>query len=339
MLAAVVTKPNQKIIMEERAIPKPGRGEVLIRVHACGVCHGDLDVQQGAFPYTDLARYPIVPGHEITGIVEQVGPDVDWPSIGSRVGLPWLYSSCGHCDACDAGDETMCEKMEITGVTKDGGFQEYMLAPARHVTIIPEGLDLTEAAPLMCAGLTTFSGLRNAGFQPGYRVAVMGFGGLGHLGVLYAKAMGARVAVISSSPDKAKKAAELGVELFINSQQESVGDALLGWDGGADIILATSPSTDSINAALPGLAKHGTLVLLGVAETSLQVAPIHLILGKRKLIGSITGNKKDITDMLKFSAVHGIRPNITQFPLSAANEALELIKSGTLSGRAVLVMS
>jgi len=338
MRAAVVEKAKAPLVIEEREMPKPGAGEVLIRVQACGICHGDLDVQQGAFPYTDIAAYPIVPGHEVAGVVEAVGEGVDWPEKGMAVGMPWLYSSCGHCAACLAGDEVLCAGIDITGVTKDGGFQEFMLAPARHISALPEGLDVADAAPLMCAGLTVFTGLRHAGFEPGQKVAVTGLGGLGHMGVLYARAMGGRVAVISSSPDKEKEAREMGAELFINAKKDNITEALQGWDGGADVVLATAPSADIMKACFPGLGRHGTLVLIGVTADELSLAPTDFILGERRVIGSLIGSRTDIQDALAFAVAHGIKPQITKFSLEQAGDAIGQMQDGSLRGRAVIVM-
>ena len=196
MRAAVIDAPNTEVRIEERDRSSPGRGEVLIRVHACGVYHGDLMLQLGQFPF---ARYPVVPGHEIAGVIEEVGEDVGKLQRRDRVGMSALFSSCGCCQQCFDGDEILCSQMQFTGITQDGGYQEFMLAPAAYVAPLPDRLDFTVAAPLMCAGLTVFSGLRHAGFEPGDKVAVIGLGGLGHLGVLLARAMGGRVAVLSTS--------------------------------------------------------------------------------------------------------------------------------------------
>ena len=213
MKAAVINAPNTQVRIEERNRRPPNRGEVLIRVHACGVCHGDLMLQLGQFPF---ARYPIVPGHEIAGVIEEVGEGVSNLQPGDRVGLSALFSSCGCCERCLDSDEFLCSQMQFTGITQDGGYQQFMLAPAAYVAPLPDRLDFVEAAPLMCAGLTVFSGLRHAGFEPGNKVAVIGLGGLGHMGVLLARAMGGRVTVLSTSADKEDEARELGAERFIN---------------------------------------------------------------------------------------------------------------------------
>ena len=335
MRAAVVQKPQSSIVFEDRPVPQPKSWEVLIAVHACGVCHSDLNVLLGLFPF---AKYPVVPGHEVAGVVEKVGPGVAWPKVGDHVGMTWLFSSCGHCKMCVQGDEVLCPFMEVTGVTKDGGYQEFMIAPAAYVAPIPDGLDFAEAGPLMCAGLTTFNGLRNAGFRVGQKVAVIGLGGLGHLGVLYARAMGARVAVISNTPDKEAEARDLGAEHFINTQSQKAGDALKEWDGGADIILATAPSTEAATDAFPGLASDGTLVLLGIGAGDIKASPMDLVGGRRHLMGSPSGSRKDIRATLDFSAHNQVLPHITKFPLQDASKALELMHTGMLRDRAVLVL-
>jgi alcohol dehydrogenase len=336
MKAAVVTAPNTAIVIEDRPIPQPKAGEVLIKVHACGVCHSDLMVLLGYFPF---ATYPRIPGHEVAGVVEKVGEGVTWPKVGDRVGMQWLFSACGHCDLCVRGDEVMCPFGSVTGVNQDGGYQEFMIAPALYVAPIPDALSFADAAPLMCAGLTVFNGLRNAGFQPGQKVAVIGLGGLGHLGILYAKAMGARVAVISGSPDKQDEARELGAEYFVNSKAQKVGEALREWDGGADIILATAPSSEAATDAAPGLAPDGTLVVLGVGPGNIQVSPMDLVGGRRHVMGSPSGGRKDIRATLNFSAHNHVLPRITEFSLEDAGKVLDLMHTGKLRNRGVLVLA
>ena len=335
MKAAVVQKPNTPIVIEDRPIPQPKSGEVLIKVHACGVCHSDLMVLLGQFPF---GSYPRVPGHEVAGVVEKVGEAVTWPNVGDRVGMQWLYSACGHCDQCVRGADILCPFQQVTGVTQDGGYQEYMIAPALYVAPIPDELGFAEAGPLMCAGLTVFNGMRQAGYKPGQKVAVIGLGGLGHLGVLYAKAMGARVAVISNTADKKAEAHELGAEYFIDTKSQKVADALRAWDGGADIILATAPSTEAATEAVPGLAPDGTLVVLGVGPGNMSVAPFDLIGQRRRVMGSPSGGRADVRATLNFSAHNKVVPRITKYPLQDAGKALDLMHTGKLRGRAVLVM-
>jgi propanol-preferring alcohol dehydrogenase len=336
MRAAVLRAPQGQLGFEDRKRPTPGLGEVLLRVRACGVCHGDLLLQQGGFPF---ARFPVVPGHEVAGEIEDLGESVAWLKCGMRVGVSALYSACGQCRRCMGGDEILCTKgWEFTGITKDGGYQEFMIASAAYVAPLPDVLDFSDAAPLMCAGLTVYSGLRHAGFTPGHKVAVIGLGGLGHLGVLYAKAMGGRVAVLSTTPEKEREARELGAERFINTKAAVPGDELRAWDGGADIILATGSSFDSMTAAFPGLETDGTLVVLGVGPGSLNFDPMQLIMGRRRILGSPAGSRRELRETLDFAAAHGIRPRLTRLPLRKAGEALEQMHRGVLRGRAVLMM-
>ena len=336
MKSMVFQKPRTNLAVEDRATPKPRAGEVLIRVRACGVCHGDLMVQEGAFPF---ATYPVVPGHEIAGTVEKLGDGVDWLSVGARVGLSALGSACGHCAACLSADEFLCDSLGFTGVTSDGGYQEFMVANAAYVVLLPENLDFVEAAPLMCAGLTVFSALRHAGFEPGDRVAVVGLGGLGEMGVLYARAMGGRVAVLSSTPEKEVDAQSLGAELFIHTKRPDFAATLANWEGGADVILSTASSVESANAAFPGLAPNGTLVLLGVGPGDVTVNPMVLVMGRRRIMGSPAGSRKDLHDALAFAAKYAVRPRVTRFSLERAREALTAMHDRALRGRAVLVMS
>jgi propanol-preferring alcohol dehydrogenase len=335
MRAAVIKAPGGPIEIEEREQPIPRPDEVLIRVRACGVCHGDVMVKEGQFPF---ARYPVVPGHEIAGTIEAVGEQVRFLRARARVGMSALFSSCGICSRCLGADEFLCEKLEFTGVTKDGGFQEYMLAPAAYVAPIPEAIGFAEAAALMCAGLTVFSGIRHAGFEPSHRVAVIGLGGLGHMAVLFAKSMGARVAVISTSADKKAEAEALGAEQFVHAKTTNLAEALKAWDGGADLILATAPDAETMTAAFPGLAANGTMMVLGAPFAPISVSAFDLIMGRRRLMGSPAGSRKDLKDMLAFAVLHGIRPQVNSVPLEGLANAFEEMGRGHMSGRSVVVM-
>jgi alcohol dehydrogenase, propanol-preferring len=334
MKAAVFSAPNTELRIEERDRPSPGRGEVLIRVRACGVCHGDLMLQLGQFPF---ARYPIVPGHEIAGTVEEVGKGVEKIQRGDRVGLSALFSSCGACEQCLDSDEFLCSQMQFTGITQDGGSQEFMLAPAGYVAPLPDALDFAEAAPLMCAGLTVFSGLRHAGFEPGDKVGVIGLGGLGHMGVVLVRAMGGRVAVLSTTADKESEARDLGAERFINLKTESPGEALRTWEGGADIILATAPAAEGMVAGFGGLAPNGTMMVLGAPADNIAVSPMDLIMGRRRLMGSPAGSRRDLRDVLELAATRSVHPKVTRMPLNDAGKALQKMHEGKIRGRAVLV--
>jgi propanol-preferring alcohol dehydrogenase len=335
MKAAVIKTPGAAIEIEEREHPTPGADEVLIRVRACGVCHGDVMVKEGQFPF---ARYPIVPGHEIAGTIEGIGEGVQFLTRGAYVGVSALFSSCGVCAHCLGADEFLCEKLEVTGVTRDGGFEELMVAPAAYVALLPETIEFAEAAPLMCAGLTVFSGMRHAGFEPGDKVAVIGLGGLGHIAVLFAKAMGGRVAVISSSANKKDEAQALGAEQFIHVKSTNPAEALKVWDGGADLILATAPDAETMAAAFAGLAGNGTMMVLGAPFAPISLSAFDLIMGRRRLMGSPAGSRKDLRDMLAFAARHGIRPRVNRLSLQHLAKALEEMAKGHMSGRTVIVM-
>ena len=335
MRAVVIRNAGGRVEVEERERPTPGPDEVLIRVRACGVCHGDLMVRDGHFPFV---RYPIVPGHEIAGTVEAIGERVPVSTLGARVGVSALFSSCGVCQQCLGADEFLCTKMEFTGVTRDGGYQEYMLAPAAYVAPLPEELDFADAAPLMCAGLTVYSGMRHAGFRPGHKVAVIGLGGLGHMAVLFAKAMGGRVAVLSTSADKEREAQALGAERFIHVKSAKPAEALKEWGGGADLIVATAPDAETMAAAFPGLAIDGTMMVLGAPFAPISLSPFDLIMGRRRLMGSPAGSRKELQDTLAFAAAHGVRPRVNQVPLQDLPSVFGEMDKGHMRGRTVVVM-
>jgi D-arabinose 1-dehydrogenase-like Zn-dependent alcohol dehydrogenase len=337
MRAMVVREPKADLVMEEREVQEPAPGWVRISVQACGVCHGDVALWQGAFPYATFATYPRVPGHEVAGVVDAIGAGVAWPAKGERVGVPWLFSSCGRCRSCRRGDFVYCKDTDVTGVTKDGGFQELMLAPASAVSPIPDAIPFEEAGPLMCAGLTVFTGLKEGGFRAGDKVAVVGLGGLGHLGVLYAAAMGSRVAAVSTHAEKRDDAKRWGAELFIDAASEDVAKRLQDW-GGADVILAAAPSAKAVAQAFPGLAPRGSCVVLGASADVIEVRPGLLINGNRKLTGSTTGSQEDLRRALDFAAANGIHPTLTRFKLEDAQAALIAHRSAKLKGRAVLLL-
>ena len=334
MKAAVFKELKGNLEIEERDVPTPGHGEVVIRVHACGVCHGDLMVQNGDFPFV---RFPIVPGHEVAGVVESVGPDVGHLKPGVRVGAPWLSTACGHCKQCILGDEVLCAEGQYVGMTRDGGFQEFMVAQADYVVPLPDALGFAEAAPMMCAGLTVYSGLTHAGFKPGDKVAVVGLGGLGSMGVLFARAMGGRVAVVSTTPGKEAEARSLGAEKFICAGSESVADALQAWDGGADVILQVAPSAELANKALQGLATDGVFVLL--TPVPVVIDPVALIMRRQKVMGSPSGSRKELRETLELAALHDIRPPIKPYTLDEAGDALVELQTAHPAGRAVIVMN
>jgi len=246
--------------LAERPTPEPGAGEILVKVTACGMCYSEVNLLNGEYPF---ARFPVVPGHEITGVVAGLGLGVEWPAVGTPVGAQFLYSSCGHCDYCVRGDQILCLQKKITGVGVDGGYGEYFIGRAGFVTPLPEGLDPVAGAPLMCAGITAFNGLREAGIRAGDRVAVIGAGGVGAMTARFATAMGARIAILGRSRDGEARAKDLGAERYVATDETDPADALRGWDGGADLIVNAAPSSAAAAAAFGGLAPDGTLLLLG----------------------------------------------------------------------------
>ncbi|HXP77502.1 MAG TPA: alcohol dehydrogenase [Stellaceae bacterium] len=318
----------------EREVPTPRAGEVRVRVQACGVCHSDVLAKDGLFPGI---RYPIVPGHEIAGVIDAVGPQVprQW-AVGRRVGVGWFGGHCGYCEPCRRGDMIDCRNLKIPGLTYDGGYAEAMIAPFAALAAIPDDLDAENAAPLLCAGVTTFNALRRSGAGPGDLVAILGIGGLGHLGVQFATRMGFRVAAIGRGRDKADMARELGAHAYIDSGTENVAQALQAL-GGARVALATIPNGPAMSAVIDGLSARGTLIVVGVSAEPIQVAPLQLIGGSRSITGHASGTSLDSEDTLRFSALSGARPMIETLPLERAAEAYERMITGKARFRMVLV--
>ncbi|HEY8504532.1 MAG TPA: alcohol dehydrogenase [Gemmataceae bacterium] len=331
MRVAQVSRPNGEFEIVERPVPEPGPGSVRIRVQACGICHSDSITKEGAF---GGIQYPRVPGHEVAGVIDAVGPGVDWWSPGQRVGVGWHGGHCGHCDPCRRGDFFACQTGQATGVTFDGGYAEYMIAPASAVARMPDGLSPVEAAPLMCAGITTFNALRNSGARPGEVVAVLGLGGLGHLGVQYAARMGFRTVAIARGTDKGPLAKQLGASVYIDSQAQDPAAELLKL-GGAKAILATVTSGEAMSAVQGGLAVNGTLLIVGVSR-SVEVSPVSLIMGRRSVRGWYSGTSIDSEDTLAFSASNGVRSMNETFPLERVAEAYDRMMSGKARFRVVL---
>ncbi|MFI7517999.1 alcohol dehydrogenase catalytic domain-containing protein [Micromonospora globbae] len=334
MRTAVATAVDTPLSLVERDVPTPGPGEVLVRMTACGVCFTDLNLLRGHFPF---ARFPVVPGHEITAVVEAVGEGVTFPTVGTAVGAQFLADSCGHCDYCVRGDQILCPAKRITGIVVDGGYAEYAVLKAGFVTPLPAGLDPVAAAPLMCAGITAFNGLRQGGIRPGARVAVIGAGGIGALAIRYAAAMGARVAVLGRRSSGEEHARSLGAERYIATADQDPADALKGWDGGADIILNAAPSTAAAAAAFGGLAPDGTLVLCGYDNSPLNLPTQAMVLNRLHVVANPSGSPHDLRDTLAFSAAHEILPEITPISLDQAPGALEAMAAGTAGGRNVIV--
>jgi propanol-preferring alcohol dehydrogenase len=333
MLAAVATAAGRPLALTERDVPEPGPGEVLVKVTACGVCYTDLDLLQGHWP---IARFPVVPGHEITGVVAAAGPGVSFPAVGTAVGAQFLGDSCRHCDYCVRGEQILCPDKRITGIVFDGGYAEYALLKADFVTPLPDGLDPVATAPLMCAGLTAFNSLRRAGTTAGSRVAVIGTGGVGALAVRYAVAMGARVAVIGRSDRGRAAAGEMGAELFIATRDTDPAEALRAWHGGADVIINASPSTSAAAATLTGLTPDGTLVLCGYDAEPLTLPAAPMVINRLHVLANPSGSPHDTRDTLAFSRVHGILPEFTPIGLRDADAALGAMAEGRSGARSVI---
>ncbi len=335
MRVAVVEKKGGPLVMEERPVPEPGPREVRIKVHACGVCHSDQFILDGIWPGLILPR---VPGHEVAGVVDELGPEVRGIKPGQRVGVGWYGGHCGVCSACREGDFILCENPRITGLTHDGGYAEYMIASADSLAFIPDSIPLSEAAPLFCAGLTTFNALRNSGARPGDLVAVQGVGGLGHLGIQFARAMGFHVVAVSRSGEKAVEAQELGAHDFIDTTKGDPAGALRKL-GGARVILATAVSGRATSDLVGGLARNGCLMLLSGTLDAVTLKPGFLIAGRRRVQGWSSGQASDSTDTLRFAAQANIRPIIKGFPLDHANDAYQKMIQGKVRYRAVLRMA
>jgi D-arabinose 1-dehydrogenase-like Zn-dependent alcohol dehydrogenase len=334
MRVVQVSRPNGAFEIVERPIPEPSAGTVRIRVQACGICHSDSVIKEGLFPNM---QFPRVPGHEVAGVIDAVGPGVVEWKAGQRVGVGWHGGNCGHCEPCRRGELFACETGQVTGVSFDGGYQEYLIAPASAVARLPDNLTAVEAAPLLCAGVTTFNALRNSGARPGDVVAVHGLGGLGHLGVQYAAKMGFHTVAIARGQDKEPLAKQLGASHYIDSQAQEPAAELLKL-GGAKAILTTVTSGPAMSATQGGLAINGTLLLIGAAP-SMEVSPLWLLNGRRSVRGWYSGTSIDSEDTLAFSARTGVRSMNELFPLERASEAYERMMNGKARFRVVLTVS
>ncbi|SPE28354.1 Alcohol dehydrogenase GroES domain-containing protein [Candidatus Sulfotelmatobacter sp. SbA7] len=334
MKAVQVGKPGGNFELIERNIPEPARNQVRIKVEACGICHSDALVKEGHWPGI---QYPRVPGHEIAGRIDAVGADVANWKPGQRVGVGWHGGHCFTCDPCRRGDFVNCQNGKITGISHDGGYQEYMLAPAEAVAAIPDDLDAAEAAPLLCAGITVFNALRNSGARAGDLVAVQGIGGLGHLGIQYARQMGFRTFAIGRGKDKEALARKLGATHYVDTAAGDPAAALQKF-GGAQVILATAPDSKSISALVNGLSSRGTLLVVGASPDPITVTPLQLIHGSKSIHGWASGIATDSEDTMQFSALSGVRPMIECYPLEKAAEAYEQMISGRARFRVVLTM-
>ena len=335
MKAVQISKPGGNFEVVERPIPQPGRGQVRIKVEACGICHSDALVKEGQWPGM---QYPRVPGHEIAGRIDAVGADVTLWKPGQRVGVGWHGGHCFQCDPCRRGDFINCKFEKITAIHFDGGYAEYMVAPAEAVALMPDDLPADEAAPLMCAGITVFNALRNSGAGAGDLVAVQGIGGLGHLGIQYARQMGFRTVAIGRGGDKQVLAKKLGAHQYVDTNVGDPSEALQKL-GGAHVVLATAPDSKSMSALVNGLGPNGTLMVIGAGIESLNVSPLQLIMGSKTVRGWASGTARDSQDTLEFSVISGVRPMIERYPLEKAADAYQQMISGKARFRVVLTMS
>jgi D-arabinose 1-dehydrogenase-like Zn-dependent alcohol dehydrogenase len=333
-LVAQVAKAGGDFELVEREIPQPGAGEVRIKVEACGICHSDALVKQGGFP--GLA-YPRVPGHEAVGFIDEVGSGVTEWNKGDHVGVGWHGGHCFWCDSCRRGDFVTCQNEAITGVTRDGGYQQYMLARHEALAVVPEGLDPADAGPLMCAGITTFNALRNSGARPGDLVGVLGIGGLGHLGIQYAAKSGFRTVGIGRGPENSALAKKLGAFAYVDSKATKVADELKKL-GGIKVLLATAPNAKAMAETIDGLAVGGKLLVVGAPFEPMEVSVLSLLLARRGIQGWPSGTARDSQDTLEFSKFAGVRPMIEKFPLAKVNDGYERMLSGKAEFRVVLTM-
>jgi D-arabinose 1-dehydrogenase-like Zn-dependent alcohol dehydrogenase len=332
MRAVQVSEAGGPFELVEREVPVPGRGEALVRVHACGICHSDSYAKEGGFPGV---TYPHVPGHEIAGVIAALGDGAHGWEVGQRVGVGWFGGNCGYCDRCRRGDLLGCENMGIPGITFDGGYADYVLVRAAAMALMPDELAAEEAAPLLCAGLTTYNALRHSGARGGDLVAILGVGGLGHLGVQFAAKLGFNTVAIARGREKEALARQLGARHYIDSTSQDPASEL-GKLGGARVVLATVTNAAAMTATLGGLGPRGKLVVLGAAMEPMEFPPAMLISGDKAIAGHASGHSGDSEETLAFSALAGVRPMIETLPLERATEAYERMLSGDARFRMVL---
>ena len=334
MKVAQIPAPGADFQIVEREIPNPGAGQVLIKVQACGVCHSDVLTKEGALPGIE---YPRVPGHEVVGVIDEVGAGVSGWAKGQRVGVGWHGGHDGTCASCRRGDFINCRNQKIAGISYDGGYQQYMAAPVEALAAVPESLSDAEAAPLLCAGVTTFNALRHSGASPGDLVAVLGVGGLGHLGIQFANRFGYRVAAVGRGPENEALAKKLGASLYIDSRATNAAEELQKL-GGARVILATAPSSKAMSELIDGLGPNGKLIVVGADFEPIEVTPTQLIFGSHTIQGWASGTPTDSEDTLRFAELTGVRPMIETYPLERAAEAYARMLSGDAQFRVVLTM-
>ncbi len=334
MKSAQISKPGGDFEIVEREIPDPDAGHVLIKVQACGVCHSDVLTKEGSWPGI---QYPRVPGHEVAGVIDEVGAGVSAWKKGQRVGVGWHGGQDNTCRECRRGDFRNCRNLKICGIHYDGGYQQYMVAPVDALVPIPDTLSDVDAAPLLCAGITTYNALRHSGALPGDLVAVQGIGGLGHLGVQFANKFGYKVAAVGRGAENAALAKKLGVSVYIDSQSTNAVEELQKL-GGARVILATAPNSKAMSQLIDGLAPNGELIVVGATFDPIEVSPIQLINGSKTIQGWSSGTPADSEDTLRFAELSGVRPMVETYPLEKAAEAYARMLSGKAEFRVVLTM-
>jgi propanol-preferring alcohol dehydrogenase len=336
MRAAVLHAFKQPLAIEELERPKPGADEVLIHVDACGVCHSDLHVADGDWPqFARIVKLPLVLGHEIAGRVAEKGSAVSGLEVGDRVGVPWVYWTCGECEFCKEGNENLCANQKITGVTVDGGYAEYVKAPASHALKIPEGLSSAHAAPLFCAGVTVYRALMHSGIAPGQRLAIFGLGGLGHLAVQIGRELGAEVTAVDISDEKLARAKSLGAARTLNN---SAGEAVkqIRSTGGAHVALVCSAAKAAYDAAFGSLRPSGTLMVVGLPAENICFSPIMMAAREVRVRASSVGTREDLHEVLALAAAGKLQSDVIAKPLEFVNDAFQLLRSGQVAGRIVL---
>ncbi len=334
MKIARVNRAGGSFELVEGRTPAPARGSVRIRVQACGICHSDAFTKEGGVPGL---VYPRVPGHEIAGVIDAIGDDADPWKIGDRVGVGWHGGHCGKCESCRRGDFITCAKLRVPGISHDGGYAEFVCAPTQALARIPARLTPEEAAPLMCAGVTTFNALRNSGARPGDLAAVQGIGGLGHLGVQFANKFGFETVAIGRGAEKKDLALKLGARTYIDGASQDVARGLLGM-GGARVILATAPDGKAMGNLVDGLGTNGKLVIVGASAEPLSLSSLQLLAARRSIVGWPSGTSADSEDALGFAAANGVRPMIETFPLERAADGYDRLMSGKVRFRSVLTI-
>ncbi len=334
MRAVQVASAKGALELVQRPIPEPGALQIRIKVEACGVCHSDMFVKEGLFPGI---TYPRIPGHEIIGVIDAVGSSVKNFKPGQRVGVGWHGGHCFVCDPCRRGEFIHCAKQQIAGISYDGGYAEYCVVPQAAAALVPEGLDSTNAAPLMCAGVTTYNALRNSGARSGDVVAIQGIGGLGHLGVQFARAMGFRTVAISGSDSKRELAMQLGAHEYVDTSKQALAQVLRKW-GGAHVILTTSSDSKSMQPLVGALGIGGRLVIVGAGAEPIPVSPLQLIGERKSISGWPSGTAMDSQDTMNFAAMTGVKVMVEKFPLEKAVEAYDYMLTNKVRFRAVLIM-